>query len=343
MPKRALLILCLSLMTFSVKAMTDSQLMAEVARTGQLLKQMQFDSTLAMIDSLLPVARENNHALAQAILHAIAGSALNRINRRSEGMQANMRSVALVEQHQLLKAAISDSSGIILALFSTIYGEMTLRFQEQGNTVEALHYARTALRWVSHVKRPDQRVGVMSCVVPSLAANKEWRPAYSLMRQSFVDALQQKQYDFALMMAAYLMQCEDECFGRGPEACEWMKRADEVSSKALTKEAVQEYEKTRNALLDKYREEIAREGDDRESDALPADKTRPAVSEDPETNDTAALSSSGKRTDLPENINRQDSGETYLPWMLSGIGVLLMACMLIWYRHRSRNRKKESA
>ncbi len=344
MPKRLRLILCLSLMTFSVNAMTDSELMAEVARTGQLLKQMQFDSTLVMVDSLLPVARENNHALAQAILHAIAGSVLNRTNRRSEGMQASMRSVALVEQHQLLKTAINDSSGIILALFSSIYGELTLRFQEQGNTVEALHYAQTALRWVSHIRQPDQRVGIMSCIVPSLAANKELRPAYNLMKQSFAEALQLKQYDFALMMAAYLMQCEDECFGRGPEACEWMKRADEVIPKAVTKEAVQEYEKTRQALLDKYSGATARVGDGMQADSLTADKTRLTDLERTLPNDTARYPHAEKKTALPENVNRNDSEERFLPWTLLEIACLLMACLSVWYyRHRSRNRKKESA
>ena len=52
------------------------------------------------------------------------------------------------------------------------------------------------------------------------------------MKQTFADALELKQYDLAVVMAAYLMTCEDECFSRGPDDSPWMRQADSESATA---------------------------------------------------------------------------------------------------------------
>lgn len=58
MSKRTVIILLLSVIGLTARAMTDSVLMAEVARTGELLKQQQFDSALVQVDRLLPIAKK---------------------------------------------------------------------------------------------------------------------------------------------------------------------------------------------------------------------------------------------------------------------------------------------
>lgn len=214
--KRLLILLCLQLAVFTTQAMTDSLLMAQVAHTGVLLKQMQFDSALVQVDRLMPAAKQNHNMLAQATLHAVAGMALSRSHQLEKGLQEYMRCADIAEEHNLLVKALDEKTGVLLTLFSTVYGELSYRYQEQGNKVEALHYARIALRWISHARTPEIRVLVMASIMPVIAANKEWHTAYELMRQAFADAVQLKQYDFALVMATYLMTGEDECFGRGP-------------------------------------------------------------------------------------------------------------------------------
>ena len=103
--KRIILIWCLMVFVFPVKAMTDSLLMAEVARTGVLLRQMQYDSTLVQVRRLLPAAQENGNVLAEAALHGIAGFSLSRSNHLQEGLQEYLRSASIAEQHHLLEKA----------------------------------------------------------------------------------------------------------------------------------------------------------------------------------------------------------------------------------------------
>lgn len=84
--KRLLILLSLQLAVFATQAMTDSLLMVQVARTGVLLKQMQYDSALAQVDRLMPTARQNHNMLAQATLHSVAGMALLRSHQLENGL-----------------------------------------------------------------------------------------------------------------------------------------------------------------------------------------------------------------------------------------------------------------
>lgn len=338
MPRKIVLILCLYIVvSLSAKAMTDSQLMTEVARTGQLLKQMKFDSALVQVDRLLPIAKENRNVLAQAALHGVAGLCLSRQNRQQAGMQAYMRSAAIVERHHLLQPAVNDTTGTMLALFAVMYGEMSLRYQELGNTVEGLNYARTALRWVSHADSPSLRMGVMSCIMPALAANKEWRPAYGLMKQAFADALQLRQYDLALVMAANLMTCEDEAFGRGPRECEWMGQADELLPLATTHEAKEEYTNVRQALVSKYAGEA--------SLPTPVEHQGNRVAEESPGSDSEAPQDSFDVSKTPrtaEEIPNDLPVSSLLLWGLSVI-VLLLTVSFLWYRYVTQKKRKETA
>ena len=337
MTKKIFLVLCLYIVSLSARAMTDSLLMAEVARTGQLLKQMQFDSALIQVDRLLPIAKENHHVLAQATLHGVAGLCLSRQGQLQAGIREYMHSAAIVERHHLLQPAVNDTTGTMLALFAVMYGEMTLRYQELGNTVESLNYARTALRWVSHTDNPLLRMGVMSCIMPALAANKEWRPAYGLMKQAFADALQLRQYDLALVMAASLMTCEDELFGRGPRECEWMGQADKVLPLATTHEAKEEYTNVRQALVSKYADEASLSGPVEHLDNGTSEES--PVSDGDESQDSLEASETPRGV---EDVSYDFSSSFLLFWGLSAIALLLIAAYL-WYRHTTKKKERETA
>lgn len=334
--KRIILIWCLMVIVIPVKAMTDSLLMAEVARTGVLLRQMQYDSTLVQVRRLLPAAQENGNVLAEAALHGIAGFSLSRSNRLQEGLQEYMRSASIAEQHHLLEKAVGEKTGTILALFSTMYGEMSLRYQNQGNQVEALHYARTALRWVSYVNQAELRVGVMSCVMPALAAGREWLPAYELMKQTFADALELKQYDLAVVMAAYLMTCEDECFSRGPEDCPWMRQADSIVHRVTTRGAAEEYERIRRSLVGKYKGQAEDAGKGSISDNENESKVEPDKVEEVSASDSVEV--------VPAVIEDrpEDSSYLYLLLMLTGIVALMTVVYYVWHRHNRQKQQEEA-
>ena len=89
----------------------------------------------------------------------------------------------------------------------------------------------------------------MVSIMPSFSANKEWRPAYNLMQQAFTDACHLHQYDFAVVMAGYLMSCEDDIFGRGPEESDWMVQADKLLPLTTTHKASEEYTTVWQTLL----------------------------------------------------------------------------------------------
>ena len=340
--KRIVLIWWLMAFVMPVKAMTDSLLMAEVARTGVLLKQMRYDSTLVQVRRLLPAAQENGNVLAEAALHGIAGFALSRSNRLQAGQQEYMRSASIAEQHHLLEKAVCDETGTILALFSTMYGEMSLRYQNQGNQVEALHYARTALRWVSYVNQAELRVGVMSCIMPALAAGREWLPAYELMKQTFADALDLKQYDLAVVMAAYLMRCEDECFGRGPDDCPWMLQADGIVPLVTTRGAAEEYEKIRQALVSKYDDRVDASGKDSVSDGVDIKGAELGGETAEPTNGAGRARGLGGETAEHTDVGEQHGfSYLYLLLMLAGIAVLLSGLYYVWHRRNRRKRQKE--
>ncbi|MBR0274815.1 MAG: hypothetical protein IJQ76_01210 [Prevotella sp.] len=336
MLKRLFLILFLLITEVPVKAMTDSLLMAEVARTGGVLKQMQFDSTLVQVRRLLPVAQENGNVLAEAALHGIAGYSLSRSNRLQAGMQEYLRSAAIAEQHHLLERAVGEKTGTILALFSTMYGEMSLRYQNQGNQVEALHHARTALRWVSYVNQAELRVGVMSCIMPALAAGREWLPAYDLMKQAFADAIEAGQYDFAVVMAAYLMRCEDECFSRGPGDSPWMRQADSIAPLVATHEAAMEYEGIKQTLVGKY----ARSEDDKDRehrmDDVDVSLAEPDVVEEKIVTDSVA------GTPLTHEDSHHGAAGTHLLLLMMGSAILAFCLYYVWHRRDRRKRQKAS-
>ena len=337
MVKKIFLVLCLYMVSISARAMTDNQLMAEVARTGQLLQQMQFDSALAQVDRLLPIAKENRNVLAQAVLHGVEGLCLSRQNRQQAGMQAYMRSAAIVERHHLLQPAVNDTTGTMLAMFAVMYGEMSLRYQELGNTVEGLNYAYTALRWVSYADSPSLRTGVMACIMPALAANKEWRQAYGLMKQAFSDAIQLRQYDLALVMAASLMTCEDEAFDRGPPECEWMGLADKLLPLATTHEAKEEYTNVRQKLISKYAGEASLPDHVEHQGNRTAEKSSGSDSEAPQD------SLDVLETSLTAEDGPYDSPlSSLLLWGLSVI-LLLLITSFLWYRYVTQKKRKETS
>lgn len=338
MTKKIILVLCLYILSLSAKGMTDSQLMAEVARTGQLLQQMQFDSALVQVDRLLPIAKENRHQLAQATLHGIAGFCLAHNGKQEAGLQEYMRSTAIAERHQLLQAAISDTTGTILTLFAVMYSEMSFRYQELGNNVEALNDARIALRWLSHVDNPSLRVVVMASIMPSLSANKEWRPAYNLMRQAFTDACHLQQYDFAVVMAGYLMSCEDDIFGRGPEESDWMGQADKLLPLTTTHKAREEYTTVRQALVSKYAPKTA----------MPSPVTQQGDISINEVPDSAEGKELPDTLHAPATIQPEEKGlhapsaSNLLLWGLSAMALLLIAFYL-WYRHTTKKKQERTA
>lgn len=122
--KRLLILLSLQLAFLASQAMTDSLLMVQVARTGVLLKQMQYDSALAQVDRLMPTARQNHNMLAQATLHGVAGMALSRSHQLENGLLEYMRCADIAEEHNLLVKALDEKTGLLLTLFSTVYGEL---------------------------------------------------------------------------------------------------------------------------------------------------------------------------------------------------------------------------
>lgn len=134
--------------------------MSDISRIGVLMQEGQFDSALVRATRLLPSARENSNALAQATLHNAIGSCLMRKGNRDLALQAFMRSSAIVEQNDILQVAINDKTGNLFSVFATMYGQMSLHYHNVKNSVEALHYARIALRWLSYT---DNKAQPLSC------------------------------------------------------------------------------------------------------------------------------------------------------------------------------------
>lgn len=257
MLKKPFLTLFFCLCGIVCQAVSDSLLMSDISRIGVLMQEGQFDSALVRATRLLPSARENSNALAQATLHNAIGSCLMRKGNRDLALQAFMRSSAIVEQNDILQVAINDKTGNLFSVFATMYGQMSLHYHNVKNSVEALHYARIALRWLSYTDNKALRVVVMSYIVPALDASKDWRVCYELLKKSFADASELGLSDFALQFADCLIRCEDEAFGRGPDAYSWIKDADAMLPRALTDEAKSAYMKSRDAMLSKYgRQEV---------------------------------------------------------------------------------------
>ena len=201
--------------------------------------------------------------------------------------------------------------------------------------VESLHYARIGLRWLSHTNNEILRATVMSCIMPALDANKEWRSSYDLLKQSFADASELGLYDFALMLADCLIRCEDEAFGRGPDTYDWIAKADALVSYAQTKEAKETYRKSRERIVAKYH-------------TAKADTLHPKLQPQPSVHeklpiDTPATSHLDTITPTPPPPT---STPQPLPLssvlLVSAILSILLAALFLWRRHSGKKRKKKS-
>ncbi|MBO5629231.1 MAG: hypothetical protein J5965_09195, partial [Aeriscardovia sp.] len=142
---------------------------------------------------------------------------------------------------------------VMFQLYIPMYAELVVLNQQFGNMVEALHHARTGLRWLSVCNDNRIRATMMPHIATPLLDNKEYRLVYPLLKQSFTDAAKLELYDCALLLSTELIVCEDKEYMKRPDEYDWIKAGDMLLTAAKSDDVRNNYIRIRDRVLAEQR------------------------------------------------------------------------------------------
>lgn len=345
-----LLLLCSS--PLSGLAAGDSTLVDRVAALGTLLQREEYEEAFAKANKLLPEAMEQQDVMAQGGLRVILGSCRMHWGQYQQAMREYTICADLSEKADFLHIARNNEprNHIMFNLYIPMYSELVALNQQMGNKVEALYYARIALRWLSICNDRRLRATMMPHIALPLIENKEYRLVYPLLQQSFINATDQDYYDCALMLCTELIECEDNEFLHRPDEYEWIKAGDMLLSLATQENVKSYYIKTRDAVLGKSYDAAQNDGTqlsrhdttakailDMEHSVTTAVSGDSALSVSPDATKTDPDSASLE--DVSSASPHSDGGHAGIVLILILVLITCISLFVAWHYYRRKQRE----
>lgn len=233
----------------------DSTLVERVSRVSVLLQQQRYDDALSAAERLLPEAMEQQDAMSQGAIRNIMGSCRMHQGEYQQALREYTICADLSEKADFLHIARNNEpkNHVMFRLYVPMYAELVVLNQQFGNTVEALHHAKTGLRWLSVCNDSQLRATMMPHIAAPLLDNKEYRLVYPLLKQSFADAASLELYDCALLLSTELIVCEDKEYKKRPGEYDWIKAGDMLLTIAKSEDVKNNYIRIRDQVLAKQR------------------------------------------------------------------------------------------
>ena len=233
----------------------DSTLVERVSQVSALLQQQRYDDALNAAERLLPEAMEQQDAMSQGAIRNIMGSCRMHRGEYQKALREYTVCADISEKADFLHIAKNNEpkNHVMFQLYIPIYAELVVLNQQFGNTVEALHYAKTGLRWLSVCNDNQLRATMMPHIAGPFLNNKEYRLVYPLLKQSFADAAELKLYDCALLLSTELIVCEDKEYKKRPDEYDWIEAGDMLLTIAKSEDVKNNYVRIRDQVLAKQR------------------------------------------------------------------------------------------
>lgn len=233
----------------------DSTLVERVAQVSSLLQHGRYDDALSEAERLLPEAMEQQDAMSQGAIRNIMGSCRMHRGEYQKALREYTVCADISEKADFLHIAKNNEpkNHVMFQLYIPIYAELVVLNQQFGNTVEALHYAKTGLRWLSVCNDNQLRATMMPHIAGPFLNNKEYRLVYPLLKQSFADAAELELYDCALLLSTELIVCEDKEYKKRPDEYDWIKAGDMLLTVAKSEDVKNNYIRIRDQVLAKQR------------------------------------------------------------------------------------------
>ena len=233
----------------------DSTLVERVSRVSVLLQQQRYDDALSTAERLLPEAMQQQDAISQGAIRNIMGSCRMHRGEYQQALREYTICADLSEKADFLHIARNNEpkNHVMFRLYVPMYAELVVLNQQFGNTVEALHHAKTGLRWLSVCNDSQLRATMMPHIAAPLLDNKEYRLVYPLLKQSFADAAELELYDCALLLSTELIVCEDKEYKKRPDEYDWIKAGDMLLTVTKSKDVKNNYIRIRDQVLAEQR------------------------------------------------------------------------------------------
>lgn len=233
----------------------DSTLVERVSRVSVLLQQQRYDDALSTAERLLPEAMQQQDAISQGAIRNIMGSCRMHRGEYQQALREYTICADLSEKADFLHIARNNEpkNHVMFRLYVPMFAELVVLNQQFGNTVEALHHAKTGLRWLSVCNDSQLRATMMPHIAAPLLDNKEYRLVYPLLKQSFADAAELELYDCALLLSTELIVCEDKEYKKRPDEYDWIKAGDMLLTIAKSEDVKNNYVRIRDQVLAKQR------------------------------------------------------------------------------------------
>lgn len=326
----------------------DSTLVERVSRVSVLLQQQRYDDALSTAERLLPEAMQQQDAISQGAIRNIMGSCRMHRGEYQQALREYTICADLSEKADFLHIARNNEpkNHVMFRLYVPMYAELVVLNQQFGNTVEALHHAKTGLRWLSVCNDSQLRATMMPHIAAPLLDNKEYRLVYPLLKQSFADAAELELYDCALLLSTELIVYEDKEYKKRPDEYDWIKAGDMLLTVAKSKDVKNNYVRIRDQVLAKQRiksREDTTTATSHDMAAMPYPKSE-VPKEASVGTDTAKADSliQGQSVAMPSHHDARTNPFSLLwkPWVLILIMSLIAitcACLFLirrWYKRR---------
>lgn len=215
----------------------DSVLWANIKEMGQTYQNGHRDSALAKAQRLLVVAEKLDDDLAQAQLHNIIGFCYRDEGSQQAAIEEFQRCVTIGEANDFIGKAAKSRHDLYLTAMLPAYSILSVYYKDRRRLRLAADYAKKGMEWLQFCHNSETWVSSICAFSEVLMAHKDYDLIYEPLKQGVLDALKQKQADFALMMISHLIYIEYHVMHRQPEDIPWIKAGEQLLPNVKTETA----------------------------------------------------------------------------------------------------------
>ena len=186
----------------------DSLLWTGIRDAGLVYRHGYGDSAQAQALSLLPVAKEHNNTVAQALLHAIIGMVYGDKGNKQAAFDEFNLCISLAENNRFLSKAAQPQYQFLFQTMIPTYVRQALLCDELGLQGQSIENAKNALKWMEHSN--NERICALSMpgVSDILVKHGEYKLAYLPTKKALKWCAAHKQEVLAKGLLASLVVIE---------------------------------------------------------------------------------------------------------------------------------------
>lgn len=221
-------IITLLFLLFTIQAIgkRDSLLWENIKEMGQTYQNGQRDSALTKAQQLLVVAEKQNDNLAQAQLHNIIGFCYREQGHHQAAMEELQKCITIGETNDFLGKVPKSKHNLYLTAMLPAYSMLAIHYKDHHQIEKATDYAKKGMELIHFCHNPETWVSSICAFSEVLMVHKDYDIIYDPLKQGVLDALKQKQADFALMMISHLIYIEYHVMHRQPKDIPWIKAGE---------------------------------------------------------------------------------------------------------------------